>query len=162
MTTNSAEVLLGSGNDFHWEYNMRVMLAHKGLLAHVEEVNVESEITEAWHVNDAKALGIIAQGMELQHQVKIPSARRAIEASGTIREFYNRTTLHNRVTMTRRLHEFKTDDGASMAAHMTLHRCELLEYEARDSGMAVMIADDKKLTVAGLLLEEEERSGLQA
>ncbi|GMG18092.1 unnamed protein product [Phytophthora fragariaefolia] len=118
MTTKRAEVLLGSGNYFHWEYNMRMMLARKGLLAHVQEVKVESEITEAWLVNDAKALGIIAQGVELQHQTKICSATRAIQAWGTLRAFYNRTTLHNRVTMTRRLHEFKMDDGASMAKHL--------------------------------------------
>jgi hypothetical protein len=118
MTTKRAEVLLGSGNYFHWEYNMRMTLARKGLLAHVQEVKVESEITEAWLVNDAKALGIIAQGVELQHQTKIRSATRAIQAWGTLREFYNRTTLHNRVTMTRRLHEFKMDDGASMAKHL--------------------------------------------
>ncbi|KAE8981371.1 hypothetical protein PR001_g24021, partial [Phytophthora rubi] len=118
MTKKRAEVLLGSGNYFHWEYNMRMTLARKGLLAHVQAVKVESDITEAWLVNDAKALGIIAQGVELQHQTKIRSATRAIEAWGTLREFYNRTTLHNRVTMTRRLHEFKMDDGASMSKHL--------------------------------------------
>jgi len=35
MTTKHAEVLLGSGNYFHWEYNMRMTLARKVLLAHV-------------------------------------------------------------------------------------------------------------------------------
>ncbi|KAE9277120.1 hypothetical protein PF008_g28929 [Phytophthora fragariae] len=118
MTTKRAEVLLGSGNYFHWEYNMRMTLAHKGLLAHVQDVKAEGDITEAWLVNDAKALGIIAQGVELQHQAKTRSATRAIQAWGTLREFYNRTTLHNRVTMTRRLHEFKMDDGASMSKHL--------------------------------------------
>ncbi|KAE9332807.1 hypothetical protein PR003_g14330, partial [Phytophthora rubi] len=118
MTTKRAEVLLGSGNYFHWEYNMRMMLARKGLLAHVQDVKAEGDITEAWLVNDAKALGIIAQGVELQHQTKIRSATGAIQAWGTLREFYNRTTLHNRVTMTRRLHEFKMDDGASMSKHL--------------------------------------------
>ncbi|GMF50844.1 unnamed protein product [Phytophthora fragariaefolia] len=92
--------------------------ARKGLLEHVQEAQVESEITEACLVNDAKALGIIAQGVEPQQQTKIRSATRAIEAWGTLREFYNRTTLHNHVTMTRRLHEFKMDNGASMAKHL--------------------------------------------
>ncbi|GMF57035.1 unnamed protein product [Phytophthora fragariaefolia] len=97
---------------------MRMTLARKGSVAHVQEVKVESEITEAWLVNDAKALGIIAQGVELQHQTKIRSATRAIQAWGTLREFYNRTTLQKRVAMTRRLHEFKVDDGASMVKHL--------------------------------------------
>ncbi|KAE8910248.1 hypothetical protein PF005_g14173 [Phytophthora fragariae] len=75
---------------------MRVTLLLKGLLAHVQEVKVESEITEAWLVNDAKALGIIAQGVELQHQTKIRSATHAIEAWGTLREFTPRFTTMSR------------------------------------------------------------------
>lgn len=97
---------------------MRMTLARKGLLAHVQVVKPENEITEAWLTNDAKALGIIAQGVELQHQTKIRTATRAMEAWATLREFYNRTTLHNRVTMTRRLHDFKMEDGSTMAAHL--------------------------------------------
>ncbi|KAE8880362.1 hypothetical protein PF003_g35514 [Phytophthora fragariae] len=96
---------------------MRMTLARKGLLAHVQDVKAEADVTEAWLVNDAKAL-VSSQGVELQHQTKIRSATRAILAWGTLREFYNRTTLHNRVTMTRRLHEFKMDDGASMSKHL--------------------------------------------
>ncbi|KAG2788372.1 hypothetical protein PC129_g1721 [Phytophthora cactorum] len=58
MTTKRTEVLLGSGNYFHWEYNMRMTLARKGLLGHIMTVNPESEITEAWLINNAKAQGI--------------------------------------------------------------------------------------------------------
>ncbi|KAE8880456.1 hypothetical protein PF003_g35503 [Phytophthora fragariae] len=39
---------------------MRMTLARKGLLAHVQDVKAEADVTEAWLVNDAKALGIIA------------------------------------------------------------------------------------------------------
>uniref|UniRef100_A0AAV1UUG1 Retrotransposon Copia-like N-terminal domain-containing protein n=1 Tax=Peronospora matthiolae TaxID=2874970 RepID=A0AAV1UUG1_9STRA len=47
MTIKSSEVILGSSNYYHWEYNMRMTLARKGLLAHVEVVKPELEITEA-------------------------------------------------------------------------------------------------------------------
>ena len=97
---------------------MRVTLARKGLLAHVEVVKPENEVTEAWLVSDAKALGIIAQGVEIQHQTKIRSATRAMHAWGVLRDFYNRSTLHNRVTMTRRLHAFKMESGTGMAQHL--------------------------------------------
>ncbi|OWZ15191.1 polyprotein [Phytophthora megakarya] len=76
MTTKRAEVLLGI-----------LTLARKGLLAHVKVVKLESEITEAWLLNDAKALAIIAQGVEPQHQTKIRSAVRAMEAWNTLREY---------------------------------------------------------------------------
>uniref|UniRef100_A0AAV1UBQ4 Polyprotein n=1 Tax=Peronospora matthiolae TaxID=2874970 RepID=A0AAV1UBQ4_9STRA len=35
-----------------------------------------------------------------------------------LRDFYNRTTLHNRVEMTRRLHEFKMENGSTMSKHL--------------------------------------------
>ena len=108
------EVLLGDGNYYHWEFNMRMALARKGLLGHIMGAKGESEITETWLVNDAKALGIIAQGVEIQHQTKIRSATRALEAWGTLRDFYHRSTLHNRVTMTRRLLDFEMESGTLM------------------------------------------------
>ncbi|KAG6591105.1 polyprotein [Phytophthora cinnamomi] len=79
MTTKHAEVLLGSGNYFHWEYNMHMTLARKGLLAHVEGVKAKNEITEAWLTNDAKALNIIVHGVVIQHQTKIRSLTRALQ-----------------------------------------------------------------------------------
>lgn len=97
---------------------MRMTLARKGLLAHVEVVKPESDITEAWLINDVKALGIIAQGVEIQHQTKIRSASRAMHAWGILRDFYYRSTLQNRVTMTRRLHGFKMESGTSMDKHL--------------------------------------------
>ncbi|OWY95297.1 polyprotein [Phytophthora megakarya] len=41
-----------------------------------------------------------------------------MQAWNTLLEFYNRTTMHNRVTMTHRLHEFKMEDGSTMARHL--------------------------------------------
>ncbi|KAE9168653.1 hypothetical protein PF004_g28440 [Phytophthora fragariae] len=121
MTTTSAkkaEVILGSDNYFHWEFAMRMTLARKGLLAHVQVVKYPAEITEAWLLNDMKALGLIAQGVAVEHHIKIRSATSAIMAWNTLRDFYNRTTMHNWVTTTRRLHEFKMDDSVTMAKHL--------------------------------------------
>ncbi|KAG2854931.1 hypothetical protein PC113_g12865 [Phytophthora cactorum] len=70
MSTKKAEVLLSSGNYFRWEFNMLMALARMGLLAQVEVAKPENEVTEAWLVKDTKAPGIIAQGVELQHQTK--------------------------------------------------------------------------------------------
>ncbi|POM75387.1 Polyprotein [Phytophthora palmivora] len=49
---------------------------------------------------------------------KICSVVRAMEAWNTPREYYNRTTLHNRVAMPSRLHEFKTEEGTPIFKHM--------------------------------------------
>uniref|UniRef100_A0AAV1T3M8 Uncharacterized protein n=1 Tax=Peronospora matthiolae TaxID=2874970 RepID=A0AAV1T3M8_9STRA len=59
---------------------MRMNLDQKGRLAHVEVRKPNNEITKAWLNSDAKALGIIAKGVELQHQTKIRFASRAMHA----------------------------------------------------------------------------------
>ncbi|KAF1336396.1 Integrase catalytic core protein, partial [Globisporangium splendens] len=120
MSPNSrrSEDLLGNANYFHWEFNMRMTLARKGLADHLVVVKTEAEETEAWRVSDMKALGIIAQGLEVVHQSKIRAARTAKEAWDTLSEYYNRRNLQNRVTLTRRLHEFRMDPGASMETHL--------------------------------------------
>ncbi|GMF32340.1 unnamed protein product [Phytophthora lilii] len=56
---------LGSNNYFHWEFAMRMTLTRKGQLAHVQVVKAPGEITEAWLLNDMKALGLFAQGLLL-------------------------------------------------------------------------------------------------
>ncbi|CAI5706252.1 unnamed protein product [Peronospora farinosa] len=80
MSTKRAEVILGSDNHFHWEFVMRMTLARKGLLAHIQMVKPEAEMTEAWVINDMKALKLIAQGIAGEHHTKILSATTAIQA----------------------------------------------------------------------------------
>jgi hypothetical protein len=50
---------------------MRMTLARKDLIAHVELVKAESEMTDDWHAADLEALAIIAQGITLEHRTKI-------------------------------------------------------------------------------------------
>ncbi|DBA01899.1 TPA: hypothetical protein N0F65_005088 [Lagenidium giganteum] len=58
------EDLHGSDNYFHWEFNMRMTLARKGLPDHIRVVKQERQVTDEWIVRDAKAFAIIAQGVE--------------------------------------------------------------------------------------------------
>ncbi|OWZ08477.1 polyprotein [Phytophthora megakarya] len=62
-------------------------------------------------------LHLITQRVFMEHHTKIRSATSAMQAWNTLLEFYNRTT-HTRVTMTRRLHEFKMEDGPTMTRHL--------------------------------------------
>ena len=77
-TSKKSEVLLRSDNCFHWKFAMRMTLAGKGLLAHVQVIKDPTEITEAWLLNDMKALGLIAHGVAVEHHTKIRSATSAI------------------------------------------------------------------------------------
>ena len=71
MAAKRADGIVGSDNYFHWEFAMRMTLAKKGLLAHAQIVKLEAEITDAWMLNDMKALGIIARIVSLERQTKI-------------------------------------------------------------------------------------------
>jgi hypothetical protein len=77
--------LLGSDNYFHWSFNMRMHLARKGLLAHIEVPKADAEMTSEWMENDMKALGIIAMGIAVEHQGKIRAAATALQAWVTLR-----------------------------------------------------------------------------
>ena len=65
-----------------------------------------------------KALELIAQGIALDHHTSIRTATSALYSWNTLKDFYNRATLHNRVPMTRRLHDFKMEDGTTMSKHL--------------------------------------------
>ncbi|KAE8977494.1 hypothetical protein PR003_g16928 [Phytophthora rubi] len=98
---------------------MRMTLTREGLLAHLQMEKNSLEITEAWLLNYMKAFGLIAKGVTVENHTKIRSATSAIiMAWNTLRDFYNRTTMHNRVSMTRRLHEFKMESTLTMVKHL--------------------------------------------
>uniref|UniRef100_A0AAV1T7Q4 Uncharacterized protein n=1 Tax=Peronospora matthiolae TaxID=2874970 RepID=A0AAV1T7Q4_9STRA len=97
---------------------MRMTLARKGLLAHVQYVKDPSEINEGWFLDDIKTSGLIAQGIAGEHHTKIRLANSALPACNTLKDFYNRATLHNRVSMNRRIHEFEMEAGMTMSKHL--------------------------------------------
>ncbi|POM71652.1 Putative Polyprotein [Phytophthora palmivora] len=79
-----------------------------------------------------------------------------MEAWNTLREYYNCTTLHNRnrVAMTRRLHEFKMEEGTPMAKH--LDAFDELVYEL----IASIVETSKDITLTEFkekLLKEYKR-----
>ncbi|DAZ99707.1 TPA: hypothetical protein N0F65_000885 [Lagenidium giganteum] len=89
---------------------MRMTLARNGLLDHIRVVKQEHQMTDEWRVLDEKAFAIIAQGVE--------SRDHGETSLGVLRDYYNRSNLQNRITLTRKLHEFKMDSGSTMADHL--------------------------------------------
>ncbi|DAZ96483.1 TPA: hypothetical protein N0F65_008350 [Lagenidium giganteum] len=75
---------------------MRMTLACKGLLDHIR----------------------VVKRIEVEHQSKIRHAKTAKQAWDTLRDYYNRSNLQNRILMTRRLHEFAMESGSTMASHL--------------------------------------------
>ncbi|KAE8960716.1 hypothetical protein PR001_g30290, partial [Phytophthora rubi] len=95
-------VKLVEENYFHWEFNMRMKLSRKGLLAHIIKPEFDAlsdRSTVQWKTDDLKALRVIAGDRMLEEQ-------------------FNRNTLKNRLTVTKKLHNFKMESGTRFAVHV--------------------------------------------
>ncbi|KAE9260090.1 hypothetical protein PR003_g34516, partial [Phytophthora rubi] len=109
-------VKLVEDNYFHWEFNMRMKLSRKGLLAHIIKPEFDAlsdRSTVQWKTNDLKALGVIAGDVSLTYQVYIRGATTAADSWRMLEEQFNRNTLKNRLIVTQKLHNFKMGSTAS-------------------------------------------------
>ncbi|KAE9224632.1 hypothetical protein PF002_g14635 [Phytophthora fragariae] len=101
MSPNYAEtVKLVEDNYFHWEFNKRMKLSRKGLLAHIIKPEFDAlsdSSTVQWKTNDLKALGVIAGDVSLTYQVYIRGATTAVDSWRMLEEQFNRNTLKNRL-----------------------------------------------------------------
>ncbi|POM67185.1 Integrase catalytic core protein [Phytophthora palmivora] len=76
-----------------------------------------------------------------------------MEAWNTLRKYYNRTTLHNRVAMTRRLHEFKMEEGTPTAKHLDA----FVELVVGLQTLGDPVDEARQLVFKEKLLKEHER-----
>ncbi|KAF1318037.1 Integrase catalytic core protein, partial [Globisporangium splendens] len=112
---------LNEDNYFHWEFNMRMKLARKGLLPHIIRADMDSvsdRTTNKWKEDDLKALGVIAGEVSITYQVYIRAALTADQAWKLLEEQFNRNTLKNRILITKRMHSFKMESGTRFAEHV--------------------------------------------
>ncbi|POM74969.1 Integrase catalytic core protein, partial [Phytophthora palmivora] len=96
-------VKLVKDNYFHWEFNMRMKLARKGLLPQIvkpEYDQLYDRSTAEWKTKDLKAL-----------------------------EQFNRKTLKNRLVVTKMLNNFKMEPGTRFANHVDQLKEIVLQME---------------------------------
>ncbi|GMF34365.1 unnamed protein product [Phytophthora fragariaefolia] len=125
-------VKLVEDNYFHWDFNMRMKLSRKGLLAHIFEPEfdaVSDRSTVQWKTNDLKALGVIAGDVSLTCQVYICGATTAAEVWRLLEKQFNRNTLKNRLSVTKKLHNFKMEPGTRFAVHVDRFKDLVLQME---------------------------------
>ncbi|GMF18161.1 unnamed protein product [Phytophthora fragariaefolia] len=102
-------VELVEDNYFYWEFNMRMKLSCKGLLAHIikpEFDTLSNRSTVQWKTDDLKALGVIAGDVSLTYPVYIRGTTTAADSWRMLEEQFNRNTLKNRLLITKKLHNF--------------------------------------------------------
>ncbi|ETN20922.1 hypothetical protein PPTG_01281 [Phytophthora nicotianae INRA-310] len=103
-------------NYFHWEFNMRMKLARKGLLAQIIKPKfdqVSDRSTVEWKTNDLKVLGDIAG-----------DRGRCSKSTST------RRTLKNLFFVIKKLHSFKMEPGTKFAVHVDKFKKLVLQMES--------------------------------
>ncbi|ETP43643.1 hypothetical protein F442_09658 [Phytophthora nicotianae P10297] len=120
-------------NYFHWEFNMRMKLARKGLLAQIIKPKfdqVSDRSTVEWKTNDLKVLGAIAGDVSLTYQVYIRGALTAAEAWTLLEEHFNKKTLKNLFFVIKKLHSFKMEPGTKFAVDVDKFKKLVLQMES--------------------------------
>ncbi|CEG42488.1 uncharacterized protein PHALS_12758 [Plasmopara halstedii] len=115
MPSKRTEVLVEKGNYYRWEFNKMLILARKDLLKHVTAVKDESDITATRFMNEAKALGIIAQGPT---SIKIRPAKNVMEAWETLCGYYYRLNSAQSRSDDAMTYDLCVESGTSMAEYI--------------------------------------------
>ncbi|ETL77397.1 hypothetical protein L917_21659 [Phytophthora nicotianae] len=106
-------VKLVEDNYFHWEFNMRMELSRKGLLAHIIKPEFDP----------------LTGDVSLTYQVYIHGALTAADAWNLLQEQFNRSTLTNRFLITKKLHVFKMEAGTRFVVHVDKFKEIVLQME---------------------------------
>ncbi|KAE9295107.1 hypothetical protein PR003_g24100 [Phytophthora rubi] len=113
MSPGYAEtVKLVEDNYFHWEFNMRMKLSRKGLLAHILKPELDA-----------------LRDVSLTYQVYIRGSTTAADSWRMLEGQFNRNTLKNRLIVTKKLHNFKMESGTRFAVHVDQFKEIVLQME---------------------------------
>nr|CCA24076.1 putative polyprotein [Albugo laibachii Nc14] len=122
MSPNTAEAndILNEDKYFVWEFNARKKLAKKGLLIHIDAMKASSEgdaNASTWKVNDMKAFATICTMINPSLQSMVRTAQTTAVAWEFLKTFIIIRSIHNRVQIRRKLHEFKMMKKKSIMNH---------------------------------------------
>ncbi|KAE8994957.1 hypothetical protein PR003_g9833 [Phytophthora rubi] len=99
--------------------------------------------TEEWKAADMKALAVVAKMLSPTYQSMIRDAVSAHEAWETLRMFFVKQTLHNRVQLRKQLHEFALGAGEDLMKHIV----RFDDLCAQLAAVGETISEDEKLVI---------------
>ncbi|KAE8908337.1 hypothetical protein PF005_g24995 [Phytophthora fragariae] len=138
--------ILNDTNYFLWEFNARMALARKGLQGHVTAMKPEDagrRETEEWKAADMKALAIVAKMLSPTYQSMIRESTTAFEAWETLRGFFVKQTLHNRVQLRKELHAFALGQGEDLMKHIV----RFDDLCSRLAAVGETVSEDERLVI---------------
>ncbi|KAL7995831.1 putative integrase, catalytic core, Zinc finger, CCHC-type, ribonuclease H-like superfamily [Plasmopara halstedii] len=95
-----------------WEFCARMALARKDLLEHVE-IKSEQAVQRGnprWKAEDMKALAVLVKMLSPTYQSMVRECKTANEAWETLKNFFCKKNLHNRVQLRKELHDAAGDN----------------------------------------------------
>ena len=132
-------------------------LARKNLLDHIEgPVNVKEEDATAvavWRANDLKAFSILSTTLSTQYQSMIRNTTSTKHLWDTLKDFFVRKNLHDRMHLRRQLHDFKMERGSNLMEHMMKFDKLTMSMSAIGDVMAVQ---EMLVVLLGSLSEDYE------
>ncbi|GMF66182.1 unnamed protein product [Phytophthora lilii] len=146
-TASNPNEILTYENYFLWEFNARMTLARKGLQDHVVAAMKPEEAvlrkTNEWKVADMKALAVVAKMLSPTYQSMIREASTALEAWESLKAFFVKQSLHNRVQLRKQLHEFTLGSGENLMTHIV----RFDDLCARLAAVGEKMTDDEKIVI---------------
>uniref|UniRef100_A0AAV1TC67 CCHC-type domain-containing protein n=1 Tax=Peronospora matthiolae TaxID=2874970 RepID=A0AAV1TC67_9STRA len=112
--------MLRKDHYFVWAFNARMNLAKKGSLEHLDAMKAPEEgdtSASTWKVNDMKAFAIVSTMISTNLQSMVRTTETTAEAWDTLKTFFLRQSMHNRVQLQRQLHESKLIKRGSIMGH---------------------------------------------
>jgi hypothetical protein len=107
-------------NYFLWEFNARMALARKSFQDHIT-FKLEDAVlrhTNGWIASDLKAFAILAEMLPPVYQSMLRKARSTVEAWKTLKVFFLKQSLHNRVLLCKEFHELVMTSGENLMDHV--------------------------------------------
>ncbi|GMF29092.1 unnamed protein product [Phytophthora lilii] len=136
--------------------HVRMALARKDLLKHVElksEQAVQRDDPK-WKVEDMKALAVLVKMLSPSYQSMVRECKTAHEAWETLKNFFFKRNLHNRVQLRKQLHEFSMESGANLMKHMLNFNELCLKLSAAGANVS---EDEKMAILLGSLSSDRRR-----
>ena len=119
MSSESKYVItkLNNSNYFNWRYKMKMLLIEKGAWATIT-TDPPNPITADWTQKDEKAHTTIALNIEDDQIQHIRHSETAKDAWNKLKDFHEKDTPNNKVSILRQLMTTKLNEGGDVEAHV--------------------------------------------
>lgn len=119
MSSESKYVItkINNGNYFNWRYKMKMLLIEKGVWAAII-ADPPNPITADWTHMDEKAYTTIALNIEDDQIQHIWNCETAKGAWNNLKDFHEKDTPNNKVSILRQLMTTRLNEGGNVKAHV--------------------------------------------